>query len=59
MNNAVLGKTMENARKYRNNKIVATDKSRNQLVSEPNCHTTKYLSEDLLAMMNKKKIKNE
>ena len=54
MNNAVFGKTMENVRKYRDNKIVTTDKSRNQWVSEPNCHTTKYLSEDLLAIEIKK-----
>ena len=41
MNNAVFGKTIENVRKHRDIKLVATDKARNQLVSEPNYHTTK------------------
>ena len=36
MNNSVFGKTMENARKHRNIKLVTKDKKRNQLVSEPN-----------------------
>ena len=39
MNNAVLGKTMENIRKHRDIKLVTTDKKRNELVSEPNYHT--------------------
>ena len=41
MNNAVFGKTMKNIRKHRDIKLVATDKRRNQLVSEPNYHTAK------------------
>ena len=49
MNNAVFGKTMESARKHRDIKLVTTDKRRNQLASEPIYHTTKYLSENLLA----------
>ena len=36
MKNAVFGKTIENARKQRDIKLVTTDKRRNQLVSEPN-----------------------
>ena len=40
MNNAAFGKTMENVRKQRDIKFVTTDKRRNQLVSEPNYHTT-------------------
>ena len=47
MNNAVFGKTMENVRKHREIKLVTTDKRRNQLVSEPNYHRTKWFSEKL------------
>ena len=58
MNNPVFGKTMENIRKYRDIKLVRTDKKRNQLVSEPNYHTTKWFSENLLAIeMRKTKVK--
>ena len=39
MNNYVFEKTMENVRKHRDIKLVATDKRRNQLVSEPKYHT--------------------
>ena len=49
MNNSVFGKTMDNVRKHRDIKLVTTDKKRNQLVSEPNYHTKKYFSENLLA----------
>ena len=45
MNNCVFGKTMEN---------VTKDKRRNQLASEPNYHTTKWFSENLLAIEMKK-----
>ena len=54
MNNSVFGKTMENVRKYRDNKLVTTDEKRNRLVSEPNYHTTKHFSENLLAIKMKK-----
>ena len=54
MNNSVFRKTMENVRKLRDIKLVATDKKRNQLVSEPNYHTTKWFSEKLLAIEMKK-----
>ena len=43
--NAVSGKTRENVRKHKDIKLVTTDKRRSQLVSEPNCHTTKWFSE--------------
>ena len=54
MNNSVFGKTMENLRKHRDIKLVTTDKKRNYLVSEPNYHTTKYFSENLLTIEMKK-----
>ena len=58
MNNAVFGKTMENVRKHRDIKLVTTDKRTNQLVSEANYHTTKWLSENLLSIeMKKAKVK--
>ena len=58
MNNAVFGKTMENVRKHRDIKLVTTDEKRNKLVSEPNYHTTKRFSENLLATeMKKTKVK--
>ena len=45
-------------RKHRDNKLVTKDKRRNQSVSEPNYHATKYFSEDLQAIeMNKIKVK--
>ena len=58
MNNYVFGKTMENVRKHSDVKLVTTDKKRNQLVSEPNYHTTKWFSEGTLAIeLRKTKVK--
>ena len=54
MNNAVFGKTMENVTNHRDIKIVTTDKRRSILTSEPNYHSTKYISKDLLIMEIKK-----
>ena len=54
MNNSVFRKTTENVRKYRDIKLETTDKGRNQLAPEPNYYTTKYFSEDLLAIEMKK-----
>ena len=54
MNNSVFGKTMENLRKQRDIKLVITDVKRNKFVSEPNYHTTKRFSENLLAIEMKK-----
>ena len=50
MTNSVFGKTMENVRNHTNIKLVTTNERRNKLVSEPNYHTTKYFSENLLAI---------
>ena len=58
MNNAVFRRTMENARKHRDIKLVTTDKRRNQLVVEPNYHAIKWFSENLVAIeMKKTKVK--
>ena len=54
MNNAVFGKTIENVRKRRDIKLVTTNKRRRYLVSEPNYHTTKWFSENVLAIEIKK-----
>ena len=54
MNNAVFGKTMQNVRKHRNIKLVATERKRSYLVSEPNYHTTKFFTENLSAIEMKK-----
>ena len=56
MNNAVFGKTMENVRKHRDIKLVKTDHKRNKLVSEPNYHTMKFISENL-SIIEMKKVK--
>ena len=58
MNNSVFGKTMKNVRNHRDIKLVTTEKQRRKLVSEPNYHTTKHFSENLLAIeMKKTKVK--
>ena len=58
MNNAVYGKTMDNIRKHRGIKLVATNKKRSKLVSEPNYHTMNYISEDLsIIEIKRKKVK--
>ena len=58
MNNAVFGKTMENLRKHRDIKVVATNRRRNYFVSESSHHTAKWFSENLLAIeMKKIKVK--
>ena len=42
MNNEVFGKTMENVRKHRDNKLVTTERRRNYVVLESNFHTAKF-----------------
>ena len=54
MNNAVFGETMENVRKHRDIKLSTTERRRNYLVSEPNYHTTKFFTENLLEIEMKK-----
>ena len=54
MNNSIFGKTMENVRNHRDIKLAITDEKRNKLVSEPNYHTTKHFSKNLLVIEMKK-----
>ena len=54
MNNSVFGQTMENVRKHRDIKLVTTEGIIIKLVSEPNYHTTKRFSENLLAIEMKR-----
>ena len=58
MNNCAFGKTIENVRKHRDIKLVTMEEKRMKLVSEPNYHTTKRFSKNLLAIeMKKTKVK--
>ena len=54
VNNAVIGKTMENVRKHKDIKLIKKNKRTNYLVSEPNYQKTKQFSEKLLAIDTKK-----
>ena len=47
MNNSVFDKTEKNVGKYRNIKLVANKKGKNYLLSKPNYHTKKNLSEKI------------
>ena len=58
MNNSVFGKTMENVRNHRDIKLVTSEKRRSIYASEPNYHSTKYISQDLL-IMEMRRSKNE
>ena len=53
MNNSFFGKTMQNARKHRDIKLV-TERRKNYIVPEPNYHTRKIFTENLLAIEMKK-----
>ena len=50
-------KTLENVRKHRDIKFFTRERRRNYLVSEPNYHTTKFLTDYLLAIEMKKTTK--
>ena len=49
-----LEKTMENVRKHKNIELVTTERRRKYLVSEPNYHSTKFFTENLLAIEMRK-----
>ena len=53
--NSVYGKTVENVRKHRDIGIVRSNRKRSLYASEPNYHSTKYVSDDLLIMEMKKR----
>ena len=54
MNNSASGKTLEKVRNHRDIRVVTCDKRRSKLASEPNYHSTKYISKDVLIMETKK-----
>ena len=50
MNNSDFAKTMENVRNHRDIKLVTTNQRRRNLISKPKYHTSKYFSENLMAI---------
>ena len=54
MNNAVFEKTMENVKKYRDIRLVTTERTTNYLVSEANYHINKFCIKNLLVIEIKK-----
>ena len=56
MNNAVLGKIMENIEKHRDIKFATTERKRNYLLSEPNYQIRRFFTEYLLAIEMEKTI---
>ena len=58
MNNSVFLESMKNVRQHRDIKLVTTKKRKIKLVSEPNYHTKKKFSENLIVIeMEKAKVK--
>ena len=55
MKNSVFGKTLENVRKHKDNKVITNEARRNCLVSKPNYHITNIFSELVLAIEMKQK----
>ena len=53
MNNPIFEKTMENVRQYKNINLVTTNRRKTYLVSEPNYHLRKWLSQNLLEIKMK------
>ena len=54
MNDVGIGKTVKNVRKYRDIKLVTIKRGRNYFVSKPIYHTTKFFTENILAIEMKK-----
>ena len=59
MDNTVFGETMKQVRKNRDIKLATTEKRRNYLVSELNCHATKFFTEHILAIEMKETEMNK
>ena len=58
MKKSVFGKTMKNVRNHRDIKLVTSEKRRKRLVSQPNYHSCKNVSDDLMVTeMKKTKVK--
>ena len=58
MNNSVFGKTTGNVRNHRDIKLVTSNKQRSILASDPNYHSSKCTSKDLMIMeMRKVEVK--
>ena len=57
INNAIFEKSLENVRKHRDIKLMRTERRSNHLVSQPNFHTARFFTENLLEIeMNKTEI---
>ena len=54
MFHAVFRKSMENVKEQRDIKLVTTESRRKYLVSQPNYHTAKFFTKNLLAIEIKK-----
>lgn len=50
INNSVFEKKMENTRKHRDIKLMATERRRSHVISEPNYYASKWFLENLLAI---------
>ena len=56
INNTVFGKTIKNVWKHRDINLVTTERRRSYLLSKPNFHTPKFLTDELLVIQMKTKI---
>lgn len=50
MNNSLFGERIEHIRKHRDIKLVSNDQREHYLVLEPNYHTTKWFSGNLITI---------
>ena len=57
MNSSVFGETMENVRNHRDIRLVTSDKRRSILASEPNYHSSKCISKDLMIISRSSNIR--